>query len=226
MNISGTAALKGLDGSTNTLRRSVVDIASCNTCHERIGFHSNAGRVDNPEYCAACHNPEVSSSNIFAGMADYSGKTKTFAQQPNNFKEMVHSIHAAGIRTTPFNFIRGNPNGTGGNGPMVFDEVGYPSRIADCAACHKPNTYGMPNNANYGWTVIDAQPALGATQGEFNPLVSVRQGPGAGSCGSCHDGAASRAHFAMNTAKELGAESCNVCHGPGRLIDPAIAHKR
>ncbi|MDP1646601.1 MAG: OmcA/MtrC family decaheme c-type cytochrome [Rubrivivax sp.] len=226
MNISGRAALKGVDGATNTLRRSIVDIDSCNTCHERVGFHSNAGRMDNPEYCATCHNAEVSSSNIFAGMADYSGKTKAYSQKPNNFKEMVHSIHAAGIRSTPFNFIRGNPAGGSGQGPIVFDEVGYPARIADCAACHKPGTYAVPNNDNYAWSVVDAQPALGATPGAFNPLLSVRQGPATGSCGSCHDSSSARAHFAINTAFEIGAEGCNICHGPGRANDPAVAHKR
>lgn len=226
MNISGTAALKGVDGTTSTLRRSIVDIASCNTCHERIGFHSNAGRVDNPEYCSTCHNPEITSSNIFAGMADYSGETKTYAQQSNNFKEMIHSIHAAGIRNTPFNFIRGNPNATGGNGPMVFDEVGYPGRIADCAACHKPGTYAMPSNDNYAWSVIDAQPSLVATAAAFSPLVATRQGPATGTCGSCHDSSASKAHFAINTATEIGAEACSTCHGPGRANDPVNAHKR
>jgi OmcA/MtrC family decaheme c-type cytochrome len=226
MNISGRAALKGIDGATNTLRRSIVDIDSCNTCHERVGFHSNAGRMNNPDYCATCHNPQVSSSNIFAGMADYSGKTKTYSQKPNNFKEMIHSIHAAGIRTTPFNFIRGNPNATGGAGPMVFDEIGYPGRIADCAACHRPGTYATPSAGNLAWSVIDAQPALGATPAAFNPLLSIRQGPATGACGSCHDSPAARAHFAINTASDIGAEGCAVCHGPGRTNDPALAHKR
>ncbi len=223
MNISGTAALKGVDGATSTLRRAIVDIDSCNTCHERIGFHSNAGRANNTEYCAACHNPEVSSSNLFAGVR---ADGKLYSQKSNNFKEMIHSIHAAGVRTIPFNFIRGNPVPGGGNGPMVFDEVGYPGRLADCAACHRPGTTAMPDNAGYGWSVIDAQPSLVATAAAFDPRVSVRQGPGAGTCGSCHDGQASRAHYAINTASEIGAESCSVCHGPGKPNDPVSAHAR
>lgn len=182
--------------------------------------------MDNPEYCSTCHNPEISSSNIFAGTADYTGKTKTYAQQSNNFKEMIHSIHAAGVRNTPFNFIRGNPNATGGNGPMVFDEVGCPARLADCAACHKPGTYGMPSNDNYAWSVIDAQPSLVATAAAFSPLISTHQGPGTGTCGSCHDSSAAKAHYAINTATEIGAEACSTCHAPGRANDPVNAHKR
>lgn len=231
MNISGKSALKGVDG-TNTLRRAIVDIDSCNTCHERVGFHSNAGRMNNPDYCATCHNPELSSSNVFAGTADYSGEPRKFSQKPNNFKDMIHSIHAANIRKAqnpgdPFNFIRGNPNATGGNGPMVFEDVAYPARIADCAACHLPNTYAVPNNDRYAWSVIDAQPALvtAANAATFNPALTIRQGPGAAACGSCHNGTAAMAHFASNTVAPIG-ESCNVCHGPGSPNDPAVAHKR
>lgn len=226
MNISGRAAMKGVDGSTNTLRRSIVDIDSCNTCHERVGFHSNAGRMDNPEYCATCHNPEVSSSNIFAGMADYTGEPRLYSQKSNNFKEMIHSIHAAGIRNVPFNFIRGTPAGGSGQGPMVFEEIGYPARIADCAACHKPNTYNLPNNDNYAWSVIDGQPGLVAAAADFNPALQTRQGPATGTCGSCHDSSAAKAHFAINTAIEIGAEGCAVCHGPGKANDAVAAHTR
>lgn len=221
MNISGNAAFKGVDGA-NTMRRAIVDIDSCNTCHERIGFHSNAGRSNNPDYCAACHNTEMSSSNVFAGMHS---DGKMYRQQPNNFKEMIHGIHAAGVRdpSDPFNFIRGNVAATtGGQGPHPFEDVGYPARISDCAACHKAGTYGLPNNARYAWTVIDAQPALGAIA-SFNPALSVRQGPATGACGSCHNSFAAKAHFASNTASALGAESCATCHGPGATFE---AHKK
>jgi OmcA/MtrC family decaheme c-type cytochrome len=140
---------------------------------------------------------------------------------------MIHSIHAAGVRSTPFNFIRGNPNATGGAGRWSSTRSSTRRSIADCAACHKPGTYALPNNANYAWTVVDAEPALGATtRRPSTRCESVRQGPAAGTCGSCHDSSSAKAHFAMNTSVDIGAESCSVCHGPGRLNDPAAAHKR
>ena len=228
MNISGKAMLKGIDGSTNTLRRAIVDIDSCNTCHERVGFHSNAGRMNNPDYCATCHNPEISSSNLFAGTADYSGEPRYYSQKPNNFKDMVHSIHAADIRKAqnpldPFNFIRGNPLGSGGAGPMVFEDVGYPGQIADCAACHKPGTYAVPGNDRYAWSVVNAEPALvtAANALTFNPALTERQGPAAAACGSCHISTSAKAHFAANTITPIG-ESCAVCHGAGSAFE---AHK-
>lgn len=232
MNISGNAAMKGVDGA-NTLRRAIVDIDSCNTCHERIGFHSNAGRMNSPEYCAACHNPEVSNSNLFEGLGQYGTMTtpKQFAQHSNNFKEMIHSIHAAPFRngptqsgSVPFNFIRGNPNATSGNGPMVLGEFAYPAQVSDCNACHLPNTYALPSNTNYAWTVTRTSTAnlvTAANAATFNPALAPRQGPSAGACGSCHAGTAAKVHFDVNTIAGIG-ESCNVCHGPGK---PNQAHK-
>lgn len=233
MNISGDAAMKGVDGATNTLRRAIVDIDSCNTCHERVGFHSNAGRMNSPQYCAACHNAEVSNSNLFEGLGQYGTMTtaKQFAQHSNNFKEMIHSIHAGPFRngplqsgSVPFNFIRGNPNATGGNGPMVLGEFGYPAQVSDCKACHLPNTYALPSNTNFAWTVT--RTAVGnlvtaANAATFNPGLAPRQGPSAGACGSCHAGTAAKVHFDVNTIAGIG-ESCNVCHGPGK---PNEAHK-
>lgn len=211
-NLGGAAVIKGVDGSVNTLRREIVDIDNCNTCHERVGFHSNAGRADNPNYCATCHNTEMTSSNLFAGV--FNGYE--VRQQPNNLKEMLHSIHAAGIRNTPFNFIRGNPAGGSGQGLHAFEDVVYPGQIADCEACHKPGTYALPSNDRYMWTVIDAEPALGSIS-TFNPALSVRQGPATGACGSCHDGSAARGHMAQNSAG--GVETCVLCHGPGKSAE-------
>ncbi len=225
MNISGKAALKGVDGTASTLRRKIVDIDNCNTCHERVGFHSNAGRMDNPDYCATCHNPEITSSNIFAGTAMYTGEERYYSQKPNAFKNMIHSIHAADIRKAqnpldPFNFIRGNPNATGGNGPMVFEDVAYPGRISNCEACHVANSYKVPASGQYAWSAIDVQPSLvaAADRASFNPALTVRQGPSAGACGSCHNSTAAAAHIAANTVIPIG-ESCDVCHGPGSAIE-------
>jgi OmcA/MtrC family decaheme c-type cytochrome len=236
MNISGNAVLKGVDGdAAGTQRRgsfgaTVVDIDSCNTCHERVGFHSNAGRMNSPEYCSTCHNPELSSSNVFAGVASYGPYVNTqFSQRPNNFKDMIHAIHAGAERkaqnaSDPFNFIRGNPNATGGNGPMVFENVVYPAQISDCQSCHKPGTYGLPNNASYAWSVQKAaldNDATGLTGGlgsitTFSPAKMFRVGPATAACGTCHNSESAKAHFALNTATSIGAESCGTCHGPGR----------
>jgi OmcA/MtrC family decaheme c-type cytochrome len=214
------------------MRRSIVDIDNCNTCHERVGFHSNAGRMNNPEYCAACHNPELSNSNLFEGTATFplapDGGTFYYKQHSNNFKDMIHSIHAAPLReelnpANPFNFIRGNPFASGGNGPMVFQEVPYPAQVDDCGACHKSGTYSVPSNDSYAWSVQKTQAAnlvSSANAANFDPGLPDRRGPAASACASCHSDTAAAAHISANTSNSIGAEACNVCHGPGRSEEP------
>lgn len=230
MNVAGNAAMKGEDGAS-TLRRAIVDIDACNTCHERIGFHSNAGRMNSPEYCATCHNPEVSSSNVFSGTATFplapGGGTFFYSQKSNNFKDLIHSIHAGAQRKAqnpadPFNFIRGNPLASGGSGPMVFENVVYPAQVADCKTCHLAGTYKVPSNPRLAWSVIDAQPALGASATLFNPALSKREGAVSAACSSCHNSVSAQAHMVSNTAVGLG-EACASCHGPGAAFE---SHKK
>ena len=238
-NISADAVMKGVDGTTSKVRRQIVDMESCDTCHERIGFHSNAGRANNAEYCATCHNPEITSSNLFVGFANYPVATPPkltyFSQRPNNFKDMVHSIHAGEMRKEqnkddPFNFLRGNPLGTGGSGPMIFENVVFPARQYDCQTCHKANTYGVPAGANLAWSAVDATSALGAANtnagqagaaaGIYDPLKTVRIGPAQAACGSCHNSTSAKTHFVVNSTAT--GESCVVCHGPSAEF---AAHK-
>jgi OmcA/MtrC family decaheme c-type cytochrome len=229
MNISGVAPIKGVDNENAVRRTGIVDLDNCNTCHERIGFHSNAGRMANVEYCSTCHNPELSNSNLFEGLATFplAGNEEFFYQRKsNNFKDMIHSIHAAPFREEqnpedPYNFIRANPLAGGGSGPMVFQDVPYPLQVSDCYACHKSGTQLLPEGAaatGLGWSVYDAQPALGSVT-TFNPLLSIRRGPAAAACTTCHNSAEAAAHVQANTSATARAESCVICHGEDRAYE-------
>jgi len=228
MNISAPSPIKGVDGQNAVRRTGIVDLDSCNTCHERIGFHSNAGRMASVDYCSTCHNPELSNSNLFEGEATFplAGGTFKYTRTSNNFKDMIHSIHAAPFREEqnpedPYNFIRGNPLAGGGNGPMVFEDVPYPLQVSDCQACHVAGTQYLPEGAaavGLGWSVYDAQPGLG-TAATFNPLVTIRKGPATAACGTCHSSPEAAAHMQANTSASAAAESCAVCHGEGRAYE-------
>jgi OmcA/MtrC family decaheme c-type cytochrome len=236
MNISGQAALKGIDGA-DTVKRMVVAIERCDTCHERVGFHSNAGRAENPQYCATCHNPELSNSNLFEGLATFplapGGAEYLYRQQSNNFKDMIHSIHAAPFREEqnpddPFNFIRGNPLTSGGSGPMVFQDVPYPLQVNDCQACHEPGTYNLPESTSFAWSVVrqdQANLVTTANVAAWDPTKPERRGPAAAACGSCHNAPSTLAHIDANTGSGTGGgESCAVCHSEGRIADSVAAH--
>ena len=128
------------------------------------------------------------------------------------------------ISTQPFNFIRGNPNpGGSGQGVYAFADIGYPARLSDCKSCHIEGTYEAVAVPNALWSVTDAELGLTAVS-PHDPDLMDRRGPFAAACGSCHDSSAAQAHFEQNTAFGLGAESCDVCHGPGRSVDVEEAH--
>ena len=221
-NISGNSVV----ASVGTPRRSLVDIESCNTCHEGLGFHSNGSRRNNPDHCVMCHNTEITSSNLFAGILPegftYTGKF--FSQQPNNLKDMIHGIHAGkpvgaaeGIRSVPFNFIRGTPAGGSGQGPHSFDEVGFPAGLSDCQTCHKPDSFALPLPVEALWSVVDAEPALTGTA-PHNVALAKRMAPASAACYGCHNTPQAKAHFELNTSFASGFEACAVCHGPGKIV--------
>jgi OmcA/MtrC family decaheme c-type cytochrome len=243
-NIAPPSLTAGIGTEKGLVRPSVVDINKCLTCHERLGFHSNAGRNNNPDLCVLCHNPEMTSSNTFAGYVKGStgawliaNSTDTGAffvsEKPMNLKDMVHGIHAGEERSDPFNFIRSAPNPIppatspgGGAGVYEFGEVVYPGKLADCQGCHKAGTanYDVVTNANAMWSTQKSNADLGTQGAVLDPKLYSRLGPNTAACGSCHDSDEAKAHFNLNTSFGLGSESCSVCHGPGRSEDVAVVH--
>ena len=234
---AGNAQPPSVIARLGTPRRSVVDIDSCNACHERIVFHGG-GRMDGVDHCVTCHNPEMTNSNLFSGIlpegsfegapANVQGRViyegLFFSQQPNNLKDMLHGIHAGQpvsgepIRTVPYNFIRRDAfQTTGGNGPHAFEFSGFPAPLADCQVCHIPSSWALPIAANALWSVTDAQPGLTA-QSPHAPAAMERMAPTGASCYGCHNTPQAKAHFELNTSYASGAESCGVCHGAGKIV--------
>jgi hypothetical protein len=90
--------------------------------------------------------------------------------------------------------------------------------------------------APYNVARVDALPistAPGAD--EFNVFDDTWSTATAGTCGTCHDSVAARAHMTQNggafdvaggkaLTPSSATEACAVCHGPGRAEDTAKAH--
>lgn len=212
------SAVGGL--STNVARRSVVDIGRCNQCHEWFGFHGSQARNDNPDYCVACHNTEMTNS----GRGTIAGVT--YGEFSNNLKDMIHAIHADGKREIPFDFIRGSSaGGGGGQGLHLLGSFGFFGRAGECTACHTPGTY-MPDDVPPGalWSTLVARPT--ATVATFNPAANLRTGPVSAACFSCHDSVTAVNHMAGNVANVRGVatETCVTCHGAGRSADVDVVH--
>ncbi|XOV90433.1 MAG: OmcA/MtrC family decaheme c-type cytochrome [Pseudomonadota bacterium] len=183
---------------TAVARRQVVSNEKCNSCHGVLGFHGD-NRSNLEAGCQGCHNPRFATDD----------------NQPLDFKVMIHGIHAASVRETPFQL-----------GSDVFDEsaVHYPGRVSDCRSCHVNNSWQLPLPATVLATTTDA--------GDDEAVYSddVMTSAASAVCSSCHDSALARTHMTQNggdfmaSENSANTETCAVCHGPGRLSDISVAH--
>jgi len=176
---------------TGTLepRRTSVDMARCNTCHDGLRLHGGQRRTI--EECVMCHNPVEN---------DRSRRPAT-ANPPESvsFQRLIHRIHTGNELSQDFTVY-----GFGGT-PLNFNHVGFPGDRRNCAACHVTNGQQLPVPATAG--AVDTQ------RDWFAP-----QGGGTAACLGCHDGRDAAAHAFLNTTTFRGqpAEACATCHGPGK----------
>ena len=173
----------------------------------------------------------------------------------NNFKDMIHGIHAGRERVTPFQDAR--DRSPGAIVVLDFRRMDFPGILSNCETCHVTAT---SNTATYNtvpagalastYESIDAAYAAGIAGATATPAMAktalntanatdIVTTPWAGACISCHDNSAAKSHItinggAVNVARSVAqatpraledVESCAVCHGPGRDFDTAKIHK-
>lgn len=252
----------------DTVRRAVVDPAKCGKCHEWFEGHGG-NRVYETQVCVVCHVPNLSSSG--RGIADAAltayvfndadtailtrwGFNKTlanaalnFPEATNNFKDMIHGIHAGKDRTDPLHFTRDRLPGA----IMPFDvyKVGFPGILDNCQTCHLPNTTTVGYNvvpATALWTnnktttgadtttaIAKAARVGSVNAGTFPNATDRVTSPFTAACVSCHDSAAAKSHMQLNNGQidilrssipTAPAEACAVCHGAGKEFDPVKVH--
>lgn len=179
-------------------RRTLVALANCNKCHNRLAsLFSHGGTRINLELCVMCHNPNHSD---VARRPASAGKPESGA-----FKRMIHRIHSGENLTQDYT-IYGF-----GSTPNNFNEIRFPGDRRDCLTCHvsvsgKP-VYALPVTA-------DAVPVV-TQRDHFSP-----QGPGTAACLGCHDNRDAAAHAYLMTVTFPGdsgpTEACGTCHGTGK----------
>lgn len=120
---------------TATQTRKMVDVATCNTCHEKLALHGG-GRVDT-QYCVMCHNPGTTDAN--------SGNVLTFMT-------MVHKIHAGKLLKAQLDAGKGGEDYViwGFNNTKVdFADVGFPQDLGNCTVCHTGANPATPQGDNW-----------------------------------------------------------------------------
>jgi len=235
-------------------RRAITDNAKCNACHADLGFHSNSSRKGPEYCAVCHNSRNVndertSQYEVVPGTATPYSKTPNTVQ----LSVMVHKIHKAGDlanayslgATRDFRASVGPPARAEGEAPPQEFAGAFPGDIRDCMVCHVSAGNGLPE-ANVlptryvAFTCIEDPAAdtnavcgtLSASGGVVAPDSTAGAafwsktesfvGAGASHCGSCHDTAIASTHFQANTVG--GVESCDVCHGDGRFMDPVELH--
>jgi len=194
-------------------RRDIVDIAKCNKCHDQLTLHGSA-RTDEPQMCVICHNADNTDIGRRGGVMGVDG----LFERTVDFKVMVHAIHGADKRETPYVVY-----GFGGS-VHDFSQVEFPGILNNCNTCHVDDSFEVPL----------ASTALATTTGSnviADHADDMNTTPTAAVCSSCHDGGLAQTHMEQNGASfvmvgDPGSynETCAVCHGPGRLADLAEVH--
>lgn len=211
-----------VDGSVTPMpRRKIVDVDTCNTCHDRLALHG--GQRFEIEYCVMCHNPQNVDWNRrpkVAGNVNLAGTEDGIEERSINFRGVIHRIHTGEELEASVPYVIYGFGGT----PYFFDEVRFPGDRRRCTTCHEEDTYliesvpddALPIVANQTGTILHSatiKHAVGET--EIPPIQE--------SCLGCHDTDAARVHAGLNTNAN-GDEACQVCHGEDREWSVRTVH--
>ena len=216
-----------ITGTATTPRRTVVDIAACDRCHQSLSLHGGS-RTDEPAVCVICHNSSATdisrrpASHMTNSLYDQFSAVGVDGKRevPIHFKTMIHRIHAAGEAAV---------HDAGGGGIVVygygnsvndFSEVEFPGNgskaLSRCDNCHintvASKTYTLPLPTGVlGTTVQTADPSLTDTTDIVNALKDqtddLNISPVAATCSACHDRTLAIAHMEQNGAIGLSAVS-------------------
>ena len=212
-----TTTLKyfAITDATPVARRTVVDIAKCDKCHDQLSLHGN-NRTDEPRVCVICHNADNTDIARRGGTTGIDG----LKEQSIDFKRLVHAIHASAKRENPFIVY-----GFGGS-VNNFSEVTFPGVLNNCATCHAGTTYQVPLKAEVLATTVDSGASIP------DPTDDTNVTPTAAVCSSCHDSGTAQTHMEQNGASFVMTgdpgtynETCEVCHAAGRIADVTVVHE-
>lgn len=231
----------------DAVRREVIENAKCANCHEWFEAHGG-NRVYDMKVCVFCHVPNLSTSGRGANPANMSADNKallaadgfnpedpaTYPEDTNNFKDMIHGIHAADMRANAYTFVR--DRGTSGVYYYNWSEVTFPGILNNCTTCHKDGAFTPPVDANALPTTVvtsDGNPATTVAQDRASlpNAADTVISPNASACVYCHDSDLAKDHMLQNGAyygarsSYVANETCALCHGAGRSADVEIVHE-
>lgn len=192
-----------------TLRRQIVDTASCLKCHVGSLYQHGGNRIDNVDMCVLCHNEASNEQDVrVADGIDASEAYDGQAGQTYGFKSLLHAVHSSGETGKITMIYRTNgvyvwtaegvvpPNWPGTGAQVVYGSNNvtrthnlyaptYPRLLNDCAACHKAGTAGLPDQSK-----AVATTTIAGAEPWGNGNDDTLEGPAAAACMSCHQSGA------------------------------------
>jgi OmcA/MtrC family decaheme c-type cytochrome len=183
--------------ATAAQTRQMVDIDSCNGCHDKLALHGG-GRVDT-QYCVLCHNPGTTDAN--------SGNVLTLST-------MVHKIHAGRLLKSKLD------TGKGGEDYVIwgyqnskhdYAEVGFPQDLRNCSRCHTAANPATPQGDN--WKTKATREAC---------LTCHASKPGSDWLAT-HT-VLNNGQDPLAPATLMPNSACQGCHGPGSAVSPERVH--
>ena len=182
----------------------VAQDATCYTCHNDLIFHGGGRR--GLDACLTCHSISGNEDKPRWDTPKVGTTTTDTALTPGvaiEFRQMLHKIHRGEELANAATYT---VVGNGGN-PSQYGEVVFPAMpggVKQCVRCHGNDAWKEP------------KPRVNAFATFPTRVWSVV-------CGSCHDDTTAQAHIASNVSG-TGYEACEVCHGPGKVVDVAKVH--
>lgn len=175
--------------ATASQTRKMVDIATCNNCHDKLALHGG-GRVDT-QYCVMCHNPSTVDANSGLNL---------------NMATMVHKIHSGrALHQKGEDYVIWGYQAS----KHDYSEVAYPQPTRNCVSCHDGSNPQTPQGDN--WKSKPTKEACltchqtGATSGFYaTHVMTLKLGGSAdaipnSTCNSCHSAnsplSAEKAHW-------------------------------
>lgn len=243
-----------ITGSKAVARRTVVDIAKCDKCHERLSLHGSS-RTDEPQLCVMCHNPD--NTDISKRPALVTDTLDGQKEESIDFKRMIHGIHAGattrydgtaaeGFRTKGL-VVWGYPGAGVSQGGIDctspkyacqndFSDTRFPGILKDCTTCHVGTSYQLtgvwedPTRSGILASTTDHGASL------TDPSDDLNTSPTAAACTSCHDDIHNdqklqhlplwglAQYLATQESINNSPEICVTCHGPGGPQDVKLMH--
>ncbi len=271
------SVIKAVTG--DTARRKVIDSDKCQNCHEWFMGHggnrvkevqvcvtchnptivtSGKGATDAQvtAYYPSLTAREKESLKVWTGLDWTTDPTPAnpqialrFPQDSNNFKDMIHGIHAGKDRNVPMRILR---NRSGNLTIIDAANIGFPGVLGNCQSCHTYDGFSGKDLTVKAVSATDTRltgplpsrniagdPATFTLTSQALAAVNTVSGvdlmstPFTAACVTCHDSSAAQTHMRLNggqinetrSSLKVGYESCVVCHGTGSTYDPAVVHK-